>query len=335
MAEERDLLCRYVRLLEDLGEPELFFPRGERADVLRRVGRAGSGQPAGPLASAGDQLKAAPAGTADSAPRTAPGKGRGPTVPIPDPVPLDSETKRLAAEAEAQELLALPDLAVLRAVANSCTRCTLHRTRAKVVFADGSATARVVCVGEAPGQREDETGLPFVGPAGMLLDRLLLSVGFSRQEVFICNVLKCRPPRNRNPLPDEIERCSPFLLRQVEILDPEVIIAFGTFAAQTLLESRESLGRLRGRTHLYRGYPLVATYHPAALLRNPGWTRPTWEDLQLVRRIADGDEPRPEAGKTVTPPRSRRNESASAPGADVGAGENDENLQLSFGEDDG
>ena len=149
----------------------------------------------------------------------------------------------------------------------------------------------MVCVGEAPGAVEDDTGRPFVGRAGQLLDLLLMSVGLRRDEVYICNVLKCRPPGNRNPSPEEIATCSPFLLRQIELIDPEVVVAFGSFAAQTLLSTRDSIGRLRGRTHLYGRYPLVVTYHPAASLRNPGWKRPTWEDLQLVRRVLDGDSP--------------------------------------------
>jgi len=126
-----------------------------------------------------------------------------------------------------------------------------------------------------------------VGRAGKMLDRLLLAVGFQRDDVFICNVLKCRPPQNRNPQPDEIESCSPFLLRQIELIGPDVIVAFGSFAAQTLLQTRESIGRLRGRTHLFEGFPLVVTYHPAALLRNPRWTQKAWEDLQGARRLVD------------------------------------------------
>ncbi len=173
----------------------------------------------------------------------------------------------------------------LRGIAETCTRCSLHESRRTVVFADGPDRARVMCVGEAPGAREDETGVPFVGRAGQLLDRLLVSVGLSREDVYIANVLKCRPPGNRNPQPDEIEQCSPFLRRQVALVGPEVVVAFGTFAAQTLLGVRESLGRLRGRVHEYEGVPLVATYHPAALLRNPQWTRPSWEDLQRVRHL--------------------------------------------------
>lgn len=192
-------------------------------------------------------------------------------------------------EASPEEIAALSDLPTVAAVACNCTRCPLHATRTHVVFADGDPEARLMCVGEAPGAVEDETGLPFVGPAGKLLDRLLLATGLRRESVYICNVLKCRPPRNRNPEPEEIERCSPYLLRQVELVRPEVIVAFGAFAARTLVGSRESIGRLRGRVHAFAGAPLVVTYHPAALLRNPAWTRPTWEDLQLARRILDGD----------------------------------------------
>lgn len=203
--------------------------------------------------------------------------------------PLDPELARLAREGRTEEILGIEDLERLRAVADACTRCSLSGTRTRPVFADGSREARVMCVGEAPGQKEDETGLPFVGRAGQLLDRLLESVGLGRSGVFICNVLKCRPPGNRNPSPEEIESCSPFLRRQLSLVNPELVIAFGTFAARTLLEANESLGRMRRSVHRYEGRPLVVTYHPAALLRNPGWIRPTWEDLQRVREILDGD----------------------------------------------
>ncbi|WP_420634786.1 uracil-DNA glycosylase [Candidatus Palauibacter sp.] len=181
-----------------------------------------------------------------------------------------------------------PDLEALAALVAACSRCALHESRRNAVFGEGAADARVVCVGEAPGAREDETGRPFVGRAGNLLDRLLVSIGLPRTSVYICNVLKSRPPRNRDPLPEEVAACSPYLLRQLALIRPEVIIAFGAFAARTLLETKSALGRLRGRVHRYSGYPVVVTYHPAALLRNPGWIRPTWEDLQIVRRMLDG-----------------------------------------------
>lgn len=210
--------------------------------------------------------------------------------PLPgEPRLGDEELQRLSREGTGKEIRGLPDLATLQAVAESCLRCPLHEERENVAFGEGNPRARVICVGEAPGATEDRTGRPFVGPAGRLLDRLLLSAGFHREDVFICNVLKCRPPGNRNPRTEEIEQCSPYLHRQLQLLEPEVIVAFGTFASQTLLDARESLGRLRVQTHLYKEWPLVVTYHPAALLRNPKWTVPAWEDLQKVRRLLDGD----------------------------------------------
>ncbi len=177
----------------------------------------------------------------------------------------------------------------LRTLALGCTRCRLSKERTQVVFSDGSPKARVAVVGEAPGANEDRTGLPFVGQAGKLLDLLLASVGLGREDsVYICNVIKCRPPGNRNPLPDEIACCSPFLKKQIEIVRPSVILAVGNFAAQLLVGRNEPLGKLRGRVYAYAETPLVVTYHPAALLRSPAWTRPTWEDLQLLRQVLDG-----------------------------------------------
>ena len=144
-------------------------------------------------------------------------------------------------------------------------------------------------VGEAPGAREDATGRPFVGRAGRLLDLMLASVGLSRSDsVYICNVLKCRPPGNRNPLPEEIESCAPLLKRQIDLVAPEVLLAAGTFAAQWLTGTNKPVGKLRGEVYSYQGVPLVVTYHPAALLRNPGWNRLGWEDLQLLRQVMDG-----------------------------------------------
>lgn len=178
----------------------------------------------------------------------------------------------------------------LRAMAMACTRCRLAEGRTQVVFSDGPSQARLMVVGEAPGANEDETGLPFVGAAGKYLDLLLATVGLSRAEsVYIANVLKCRPPGNRNPLPDEIEACSPFLRRQIDLVRPEALLAVGSFAGQLLTgRERVSLGDLRGTVHSYHGVPLVVTYHPAALLRNPNWTRAFWSDLQLLRGVMDG-----------------------------------------------
>ena len=178
----------------------------------------------------------------------------------------------------------------LKAEAESCQRCRLAKGRTQVVFSDGNPQARLMVVGEAPGANEDQTGLPFVGPAGKFLDLLLATVDLSRRDsVYICNVLKCRPPGNRDPMSDEIELCSPFLKRQIALVAPEVILAVGTFAAQLLTGMDRPLGKLRGSVYAYEGVPLVVTYHPAALLRNAGWTRSTWDDLQLLRQVMDGN----------------------------------------------
>jgi uracil-DNA glycosylase len=183
-----------------------------------------------------------------------------------------------------QKLDSLDDIA--RTVAK-CTRCPLYKTAINPVPGEGNPKAKLVCVGEAPGAKEDETGRPFVGQAGQLLTKILAAIDMTREEVFICNVLKHRPPGNRNPQPDEVEACSPYLIRQLELIKPKVIVAFGTFAAQTLLNTKTPLGQLRGLVHRYHGTPLVVTYHPAALLRNPAWKRPTWEDVKLARRVLD------------------------------------------------
>ena len=175
----------------------------------------------------------------------------------------------------------------LAEIVAKCTKCPLYRTATKPVPGQGSPTAELVCVGEAPGENEDKQGLAFVGQAGQLLTKILAAINLRREDVFICNVLKHRPPGNRNPMPQEVEACSPYLVRQLEIIRPKVIVAFGTFAAQTLLETKLSISKLRGSVHKYYGVPLIVTYHPAALLRNPAWKRPTWEDVQLARRVLD------------------------------------------------
>ena len=193
------------------------------------------------------------------------------------------------AAAAADEPLRLPtDYSELRTTALACERCALCKGRTQVVFSDGNPRGRLVVIGEAPGANEDRTGLPFVGRAGKLLDLLLASVNLSRKEsVYICNVLKCRPPRNRNPLPDEIEACTPYLQRQIELVSPEAILAVGGFAAQFITGRQVALGKLRGEIYDYRGVPAVVTYHPAALLRNRGWTQAVWDDLQLLRDTMD------------------------------------------------
>ena len=176
-------------------------------------------------------------------------------------------------------------LAELRLVAESCTACTLSATRTKVVFGTGSSDAELMFIGEAPGKNEDLQGEPFVGAAGRLLNQLLEEAGIARQRVYIANVIKCRPPSNRNPEPDEVAACEPFLFRQVETIRPKVIVALGTFAAQALLRSQEPISRLRGRLYDYHGATLVPTFHPAYLLRNQASKRFTWEDMKRVREL--------------------------------------------------
>jgi uracil-DNA glycosylase len=172
-------------------------------------------------------------------------------------------------------------------VVATCRRCPLYATATNPVPGVGDPDANFMCVGEAPGANEDQQGEPFVGQAGQLLTKILAAIDLKREDVFIANVLKHRPPGNRNPMPDEVVACSPYLVRQIELVRPKVILALGTFAAQTLLETKLTIGKLRGQIHRYYGVPLIVTYHPAALLRNPAWKRPTWEDVQLARRILD------------------------------------------------
>jgi len=175
----------------------------------------------------------------------------------------------------------------LATLIEECTRCPLYKTAKHAVPGTGDQSAELMCVGEAPGANEDETGQPFVGQAGGLLTKILAAIDLTRDQVFITNVLKHRPPGNRNPAPNEVEACSPYLVRQIQMIKPKVILALGTFAAQTLLETKTPIGKLRGAVHRYYGIPLIVTYHPAALLRNPAWKRPTWEDVKLARHVLD------------------------------------------------
>ena len=169
-----------------------------------------------------------------------------------------------------------------------CRRCGLCEGRRVVVFGSGNPAAEVMFIGEAPGAEEDRQGVPFVGPAGELLTRMIASIGLTRDAVYIANVIKCRPPGNRDPNADEVGACEPILHRQIEIVGPAIICTLGRAAAQTLLESDEPIGKLRGKVFSYRGAKLIPTYHPAALLRNAQWKRPAWEDLKLLRRELDG-----------------------------------------------
>jgi DNA polymerase len=210
---------------------------------------------------------------------------------VPDGVMVEEIVADIpVAEPEVGAVARGDDLEAFRLEICECTRCRLGATRQHFVFGAGNPNAGIMFVGEAPGAEEDRQGQPFVGASGQLLTKIIEAMGLRREDVFICNILKCRPPQNRDPQPDEIEHCEPYLKRQIELVQPRVICTLGRFAAQTLLRSSESMGRLRGKLHRYEGIPLVATYHPAALLRNPQWKRPTWEDIKLVRREYDGVE---------------------------------------------
>ena len=247
--------------LRELGVGELFLDSLSAEEALALVrGTSGSGS-----ATAGES--AAPVMTPPARPAAPPQAFPGP--PEPQGSRGDSAFQVLAAEA------------------SGCTRCKLSQSRTQVVFGRGDATADLVVVGEAPGGEEDRRGLPFVGPAGKFLDLLLAATGFPRDSVYICNVLKCRPPNNRDPQADEVASCSEWLHRQLELIQPKVLLAVGKFAGQMLSGREASISSLRGVVHSYRGIPVVATYHPAYLLRSPGAIRGTWQDFQLRRGILD------------------------------------------------
>jgi uracil-DNA glycosylase family 4 len=209
--------------------------------------------------------------------------------PLPPPSPPDAAAIERRAAA----------LAELRREVLPCTKCKLHEGRRNTVFGEGSPSARVLFVGEAPGAVEDQTGRPFVGPAGQLLDKILANaMGLRRDQVFIANINKCRPPGNREPQPDEVAACLPFLRRQIEILQPEVIVCLGRTAAQNLLGTTASTTALRGRQLDYLGIPVVVTWHPAYLLRDPSHKRETWDDVKRVNRLLGGPEVPPPLAAT-------------------------------------
>lgn len=178
-------------------------------------------------------------------------------------------------------------LEIIGAEVAACRACALHESRTNTVFGAGNAGASLVFVGEAPGADEDLQGQPFVGKSGQLLGKIIEAIGFSRDDVFICNILKCRPPQNRDPQRDEVASCENYLKRQLAVIRPRVICCLGRVAAQTLLGTEAPLGKLRQTVHFYEGIPVMATYHPAALLRNPDFKRPTWEDVRKLRALHD------------------------------------------------
>lgn len=175
-------------------------------------------------------------------------------------------------------------LEAVRAELGDCRRCKLHVSRTQIVFGTGDGQAKLMFIGEAPGRDEDLQGEPFVGLAGQLLTKIIQAMKLSREEVYITNIIKCRPPGNRNPEPDEIGACEPFLLKQLQVIRPKLICALGSFAAQALLKTDEKISALRGRFHVYGGIPLMPTYHPAFLLRNPNRKRDVWEDMKKIMK---------------------------------------------------
>jgi DNA polymerase len=289
---------RQHRLLELIGVPLVERPEAASGAAAPRAtepaadrARQGLQRPAERPREPSDE--AAPA-AADAGPT--PALRRPSAAPARPPAPDGATASAAGGAAAADErtrAIAALDWSQLRDAVAACTACGLCRTRRQTVFGVGHPRARWMVVGEAPGEQEDLKGEPFVGAAGQLLDAMLQALDLTRAEapaerqVYIANTLKCRPPHNRNPEPDELARCEPFLVRQIELVQPRLILAMGRFAVQALLRSSEPIGRLRGRVHRYHGVPLVVTYHPAYLLRNPADKARAWDDLLLAAATAE------------------------------------------------
>lgn len=320
--DAREALRRYLEQRRELGESELVLDSLSVEEALKLIGATGKGRPRhggddvsissadwrAALREAGAQPELAkPARPAAKDPlpsiRSKQAKDEEVAVHVPSTQPAAASGDSLESPIEGvptgiviggasralyeDPAFKLDTLQEIAKVVAECTRCPLYASAKNPVPGVGDPNADFMLVGEAPGANEDEQGEPFVGQAGQLLNKIIGAIGLSRDDVFIANVLKHRPPGNRNPLPEEITACSPYLVRQIELIRPKVIVALGTFAAQTLLDTKLTIGKLRGQVHRYYGVPLVVTYHPAALLRNSSWKRPTWEDVQLARRILD------------------------------------------------
>jgi len=305
VSDPREQLRRYLEQRRELGEREFVLDELSVEDALRIVGAKPEAPPQVSTDSGASTVRREERAAPDDwraalrAAGAAPAAKKSGRAPAPTGIPASTPevggqlappgivvgtTSRDLFGSGGPSIDSLDSLA--KAIA-TCTRCPLYSTAKNPVPGEGNPDADFMLVGEAPGATEDETGRPFVGQAGQLLEKILAAIDFARADVFIVNVLKHRPPGNRNPRPEEVSACSPYLVRQIELIRPKVIVALGTFAAQTLLETKLSIGKLRGQIHRYYGVPLIVTYHPAALLRNPAWKRPTWEDVQLARRILD------------------------------------------------
>ena len=288
---DREQLRRHLEFFRELGV------EGVSRDVRWHVR-----DPADPVRDPADPVRdpAGPVRDPAGPVRDPAGPVRDPADPVRDPAQLAAagqHTAGAAADAKAAAPPSPPDasetLEEVRGDLGDCTRCTLHAGRTNLVFGVGSPAADLVFVGEAPGRDEDRQGIPFVGRAGQLLTRIIASIGLSRDEVYIANVIKCRPPNNRNPEPDEVATCEPFLFRQLDVIRPRVVVALGGFAIRTLLQTDQAISRLRGRVFDYRGAKLVPTFHPAFLLRSPERKRDVWEDMKRVRALLSEQESSP------------------------------------------
>lgn len=265
--------ARYLRLQAELGGSELILTTPLPAAAAPGVAAAVASQAASP---------APPVPPAAGEAGLARWRKDAPPIPGPGLEVQAGAGLRLGGPGEIW-----PTLDEVAGAIRHCTRCPLCEGRTNTVPGEGNPAARLMLVGEGPGATEDETGRPFVGKAGELLTSILASIELPRESVFIANVVKCRPPSNRKPLPDETAACLPYLERQIALVGPKVLLALGGTAAEALLATRQSLGNLRGKVHSYHGIPLVVTYHPAALLRNPNWKKPTWDDVRIARQLLD------------------------------------------------
>jgi uracil-DNA glycosylase family 4 len=280
--DTRDALVARMRFYRDLGLTE-FYRRPVDPAMLGQFESAGTG-----LEETTAEITDHPEQPDVSSGARAPSTGQAGTQTILPVEEAMSARKAqfsspfIAAEVAPAERAAA--LEIIREEIGDCTRCALHKGRNKLVFGDGSPTARLMFVGEGPGADEDAQGIPFVGRAGQLLNNMIAAMGLSREEVYIANVVKCRPPGNRTPEPEEGATCSPFLFRQIDVVRPQVLVALGATAATYLLGSRQPLAGLRGRVHAVRGTQLIVTYHPAYLLRDPRQKKEAWADLQIAMR---------------------------------------------------
>jgi uracil-DNA glycosylase len=261
---------RYLAQQAELGGAEIILGRSPVEEPRYAMPTEPSSGPATTPAMAAD-----PGGEPKWKRGAPPVPGPGMTVLSPTPVLLGND------------LGALPTIDAVAERIRTTYCCELCPNRTNAVPGEGDPHAKLVLVGEGPGATEDATGRPFVGQAGHLLDTILDAIEVPRSSVYITNIVKCRPPQNRKPLPDEIAACIPYLHRQLELLQPKVILAMGGTAGEAMLGVRKSLGDLRGKVHTYNGIPLIVTYHPAALLRNPNWKKPTWDDVRIARQLLD------------------------------------------------